>query len=407
MIPLSWTEQIIYQPIIDKTEAARAFEKLKGGFASSALAFPDYKIGFQGGAHHCEVYWHDGFGLWGVFESGVVDGRYWICFGLGDPADSENLSITVEINPPIEGINRRCAGLFVQKPDGGACLAHSGKVGGGRKGIGKAAFREYARGNSWNEIAWPDGKNSDYRIIADLDGPELVTSIGNFVREVAEFKEWVTSSTRTPASTPTAPRLGQKFDEALALASELHREQNRKESPIPYISHLMAVAGIVMEANAYHPMDNVEDVAIGALLHDAVEDQGHKIDLEMVEHKFGATVKRIVEECSDAIVTNQGENKPPWKERKERYLSKISSKSKETLLVSCADKLHNARCIMFDFDRVGERVWDRFTAGKEGTVWYYESLVREFSRAWAGNPLLPDFEALVTRMRAVARKSCS
>ena len=149
-------------------------------------------------------------------------------------------------------------------------------------------------------------------------------------------------------------------------------------------------------------MENVEDVAIGALLHDAVEDQGHKIDLEMIEKKFGATVRRIVEECSDAIVTTKEQEKPPWRERKERYLSKIGSKSKETLLVSCADKLHNARCILFDYDRVGDRVWDRFNAGREGTVWYYESLAKEFSRAWAGNPLLPDFEALVTRMKAAA-----
>ena len=94
--------------------------------------------------------------------------------------------------------------------------------------------------------------------------------------------------------------LGQKFDEALALASELHREQIRKDAPIPYISHLMAVAGIVLEANAYHPMDNLEDVAVGALLHDVIEDQGHKIDLDQIKERFGETVQRIVSECSDA-----------------------------------------------------------------------------------------------------------
>jgi (p)ppGpp synthase/HD superfamily hydrolase len=76
--------------------------------------------------------------------------------------------------------------------------------------------------------------------------------------------------------------LGQKFDEAFALVAELHRDQLRKDAPIPYISHLMAVAGIVLEANAYHQMDNLEDVAIGALLHDSIEDQGHKIDLGVI-----------------------------------------------------------------------------------------------------------------------------
>ena len=197
--------------------------------------------------------------------------------------------------------------------------------------------------------------------------------------------------------------LGQKFDSALALASELHREQIRKDVPIPYLSHLMAVAGLVLEANAYYRMDNVEDIAIGALLHDSIEDQGHKITLGEIRDEFGETVHRIVLECSDAIVSSPDEQKPPWRERKEKYLAGIASKSRETLIVSCADKLHNARCIMFDYDRIGDEIWDRFNAGKDGTAWYYQGLADAFESAWAENPLLPDFQVLVERMqRAVA-----
>ena len=196
--------------------------------------------------------------------------------------------------------------------------------------------------------------------------------------------------------------LGRKFDEALKLASELHREQTRKKTPIPYMAHLMAVAGIVLEANAYHQMANIEDVAIGALLHDAIEDQGYKINLEQIREKFGETVHRIVLECSDAIVTEKNQKKPAWRERKRDYLAKIGSKSRETLLVSCADKLHNARSILFDHDRIGDQIWDRFSAEKEDTLWYYESLAEEFQQAWPDNPLLPDFLALVRRMREVA-----
>jgi (p)ppGpp synthase/HD superfamily hydrolase len=192
--------------------------------------------------------------------------------------------------------------------------------------------------------------------------------------------------------------LGQKFDDALALASQLHREQTRKDVPIPYISHLMAVAGIVLEANAYHPMDNLEDVAIGALLHDAIEDQGDKIGLEEIREQFGDTVHRIVLECSDAIITEKNQDKPDWEDRKRAYLAKMKDKSRETMLVSCADKLHNARCILFDHDRMGDRIFDRFTAGKKGTIWYYRSLAEEFEKAWPENPLLPDFQALVQRM---------
>jgi (p)ppGpp synthase/HD superfamily hydrolase len=195
--------------------------------------------------------------------------------------------------------------------------------------------------------------------------------------------------------------LGQKFDEALALAADLHRQQHRNDSPVPYISHLMAVAGIVLEANAYHPMDNLEDVAIGALLHDSVEDQGDKINLTQIRQRFGETVEQIVFECSDAIMVNADDTKPLWRERKEKYLAGIHRKSRETLLVSCADKTHNARCILFDFDRIGARIWSRFRGGKDGTVWYYNSLAAEFERAWPDNPLLPEFDALVTRMKMI------
>jgi (p)ppGpp synthase/HD superfamily hydrolase len=198
--------------------------------------------------------------------------------------------------------------------------------------------------------------------------------------------------------------LGARFDEALQLASHLHRAQTRKETPIPYIAHLMAVAGIVLEANAYHQFDDVEDLAIAALLHDAIEDQGHQIDLEQIGRRFGRTVHEIVRDCSDAIVDTEGQAKPPWRERKEAYIERIKSKSRKTLIVSCADKLHNARSIMFDYDRIGDLVWERFTPEKEETLWYYTELCRAFGEAWPENPLLPDFEAVVERMRAAVER---
>lgn len=193
--------------------------------------------------------------------------------------------------------------------------------------------------------------------------------------------------------------LGAKFDEALQLASELHRKQTRKKTPVPYMAHLMAVAGIVLEANAYHQFDNIEDVAIGALLHDAIEDQGHRISLEEIRKRFGDKVHEIVRDCSDAIIEEEHQEKAPWRERKEAYISKIKDKSLETLLVSCADKLHNARSILFDHERIADRIWDRFSPEKEETLWYYESLCEAFEVAWAENPLLPDFKAAVGRMR--------
>lgn len=198
--------------------------------------------------------------------------------------------------------------------------------------------------------------------------------------------------------------LGRKFDEALQLASELHRAQTRKQTPIPYIAHLMAVAGIVLEAHAYHQFDDIEDLAIAALLHDAIEDQGDKIDLSEIKQRFGQNVHDIVLSCSDAVIHRAGQTKPPWRERKEAYIAKIRTKSRGAILVSCADKLHNARSIMFDHDRIGDIVWERFTADKAETLWYYQQLREAFDQAWPENPLLPDFSAVVDRMaKAVTR----
>ncbi|SDE48079.1 HD domain-containing protein [Ruegeria marina] len=199
--------------------------------------------------------------------------------------------------------------------------------------------------------------------------------------------------------------LGKKFDEALILASELHRQQTRKQTPIPYIAHLMAVAGIVMEAYAYHQFDNIEDIAIGALLHDAIEDQGHLINLEEIRQRFGDTVHDIVEDCSDAIIEEEGQEKAPWRERKETYIAHVRHKPIETQLVSCADKLHNARSILFDYDKIGSAIWDRFNPTKDDTLWYYESLAAAFTEAWPENPLLPDFRATVERMRKAVEAS--
>lgn len=199
--------------------------------------------------------------------------------------------------------------------------------------------------------------------------------------------------------------LGERFDEALKLASTLHRDQTRKKTPIPYLAHLMAVAGIVLEANAYHEFKNIEDIAIGALLHDAIEDQGHKITLDEIRRRFGDTVHQIVRDCSDAIIEEEHQKKAPWRERKEAYIAKIRHKPHESILVACADKLHNARTIMFDYDRIGEAIWDRFNAKKEDELWYYESLYEAFADAWPGNPLLPDLRAVIDRMRKAVLSS--
>jgi (p)ppGpp synthase/HD superfamily hydrolase len=168
--------------------------------------------------------------------------------------------------------------------------------------------------------------------------------------------------------------LTERFDEAFRYAHQLHRAQTRKGTPIPYISHLMAVAALVVEHGG------TEDQAIAALLHDAAEDQGGAERLDEIRKKFGSTVAAIVSDCTDSWT----EPKPEWRPRKEAYLSVLSGKPTQSLLVSLADKTHNAEAILFDHRILGDRLWTRFNGGADGTRWYYGALAEVFSKVMPG-----------------------
>ncbi|MGH9721843.1 MAG: HD domain-containing protein [Bryobacteraceae bacterium] len=158
------------------------------------------------------------------------------------------------------------------------------------------------------------------------------------------------------------------FVEAFEYAAALHAGQQRKGSSTPYISHLMAVSALALEHGGG------EDEAIAALLHDAVEDQGGAPVLEQIRMRFGDAVAGIVEGCTDADTIP----KPPWRPRKEAYLAHLQNAPPSVRLVSCADKLHNARSILCDYRQAGEAVWARFTGGRDQTLWYYRSLIVTF-----------------------------
>ncbi|MDD4616718.1 MAG: HD domain-containing protein [Alphaproteobacteria bacterium] len=194
--------------------------------------------------------------------------------------------------------------------------------------------------------------------------------------------------------------LNAKFEEALILAHGLHAKQKRKGTGIPYISHLMAVAALVLEGCEHTEFKAIrQDLAIAALLHDALEDQGHQILLGEIQERFGPLVAEIVSDCSDAVITQDGQQKAPWRTRKEAYIAHIGQKRRETQLVSCADKLHNARCILADFERIGESLWSRFSATKPDLLWYYESLVDQFGKAWPENPILAELHKTVRLLK--------
>lgn len=185
-----------------------------------------------------------------------------------------------------------------------------------------------------------------------------------------------------------------RFAQAWLYAHALHADQVRKGTAIPYITHLMSVAGIVADYGGD------EEQVIAALLHDAVEDQGGPPRLVEIHSQFGPRVAAIVQACTDADVTP----KPPWASRKRAYIAHLDAAPADALLVSAADKLHNARTLLADVRREGLATFARFNGQLGGTLWYYHALVAAFQRR-AVHPLFDELERTVRALCEAAESS--
>lgn len=159
-----------------------------------------------------------------------------------------------------------------------------------------------------------------------------------------------------------------RFEQALTFAHTLHKDQRRKGTEVPYITHLIGVAAIVGDYGGD------EDQVIAALLHDALEDQGkhHEALDQTIAARFGARVLAMVEALSDTVE----DPKPPWLERKNQYIAHLKAAVTDdpSLLISAADKLYNARTIARDRRVIGDEIFSRFKAGKTQTLWYYAQI---------------------------------
>ena len=175
-------------------------------------------------------------------------------------------------------------------------------------------------------------------------------------------------------------QLTKAFTRAVDTARCLHGGDLRKGTNIPYLSHVLAVASLVLEYGG------TETQAIAALLHDAVEDHGGEPRLRWLQAEFGDEVAEIVRSCSDSLADHPAA-KAPWWERKVAYLDALEAEPQVAVLVSAADKLHNARAVLADYRTEGERLWDRFNAdaGRKGTLWYYTRLAELLQKRSAGH----------------------
>jgi (p)ppGpp synthase/HD superfamily hydrolase len=202
-----------------------------------------------------------------------------------------------------------------------------------------------------------------------------------------------------PESFTDTPLLTERFDAALHYATRHHARQLRKGTPIPYAAHILAVASLVLE------MHGDEDEAIGALLHDVVEDGGGRAALAEIELQFGPLVAAIVVANSDTL---DPENRPGWYERKRAYVDAFADKPPAALRVSLADKLHNARSILTDYRTDGDDFWARFGQGLGlATRVYYRELVLAFERerprlGAAAQPYVDELRMTVDAITALA-----
>ena len=168
--------------------------------------------------------------------------------------------------------------------------------------------------------------------------------------------------------TPPSVVLTAAYADAVRYAAVLHARQVRKGTSIPYMSHLLAVSALVLEAGGD------EEMAIAALLHDGPEDHGGRKVLNDIRDRFGPRVAGIVEGCTDSFAEDPDE-KEDWKVRKLAYLEHLKHVEVDGLTVSLADKLHNARSIVTDLLIGKESTWARFNATVDDILWYYQSIL--------------------------------
>lgn len=188
-------------------------------------------------------------------------------------------------------------------------------------------------------------------------------------------------------------KLSNRYKEALNLAFELHQEDVRKAKTTPYLAHLLCVSSIVMEDGGS------EDEAIAGLLHDTLEDHPELITFEDIKQRFGLLVAEIVRGCTDTPDEYAGGEKPPWRERKQSYLDHLKQTPEHVLRVALADKLHNARDICNDLRSDGDKVWERFTAGRNEQLWYLGKLLTVFAERFNGSKMLRQFKDVVEEIR--------
>ena len=200
----------------------------------------------------------------------------------------------------------------------------------------------------------------------------------------------------TKKSKPANPlHLTARFTRAIDYARQVHVNY-RKGTSVPYMAHLLGVASLVMGENGYVRFPVTEDLVIGALLHDAVEDEGGLPRLHDIEANFGKEVAKIVEGCTDSFEEDSS-RKQEWELRKKSYIDRLRNEPEGTLLVSAADKVYNARAILEDYRGVGASIWSRFKRGRKEQLWYFDELSKVYEER-GSNRLTQELKRIIEEL---------
>jgi len=149
------------------------------------------------------------------------------------------------------------------------------------------------------------------------------------------------------------------ISKALNLAGALHEGQTRKGDGLPYIVHPFAVALILMDYS------EDEDVIIGGLLHDTIEDTDYSE--EQITKDFGSRVAQIVMSVTE---TNKDD---PWQKRKDDYLAHLKEANYEAKLLCAADKIHNLLSMIAAYKKFGKKAENAFNAPLDKKIWFYNA----------------------------------
>jgi (p)ppGpp synthase/HD superfamily hydrolase len=196
--------------------------------------------------------------------------------------------------------------------------------------------------------------------------------------------------------------LTDRFTRAIDYARQVHVNY-RKETSVPYMAHLLGVASLVMGESGHLSFPVTEDMVIGSLLHDAVEDEGGMPRLRDIEANFGKEVAKIVEGCTDSFAEDSGE-KQEWEERKRSYIDRLRKEPDTTLLVSAADKLYNARAILEDYREIGPRLWSRFKRGRKEQLWYFDEIMKVYEQRCPNWRLVDELKRVIGELAQVSAR---